>query len=222
MKTMTWLLPFMLCGVLISKAALQDDIARAFLQGVAAQGVAPILTNTTVVTPLGTAILTATNVGSLSVAGGLVYFDLGRYTNLNGAATLTNLASVTIPGHTLTNLGDALRGQWSGRMPLATVNTNQFQITYGGTVVLDTGLLPASNTVFNAEVLIVRTGNSGQHIEAVFTWGPGNGVSFIRTNINMELTLANGAPNVLALRGAARRGGAHTNNSFFIQWTGLR
>lgn len=222
MKPITWLLSLVLCGQLISKAAIQDDIARAFLQGVAAQGVSPILTNATVVVTLGTAILTATNVGSFSVAGGLVYFDLGRYTNLNGTGTLTNLAAVTVPGNTLTNTGDALRGQWSGRMPLATANTNRFTIEYGSTVILDTGLLPASNTVFNAEVLIVRTGPSAQHVEAVFTWGPGNGAAFIRTNVNMELTLANGIPQMLALRGAARRGGAHTNNSFFIQWTGLR
>lgn len=222
MKPITWLLSLVLCGSLISKAAIQDDIARAFLQGVAAQGVAPILTNTTVVLPLGTAILTATNVGSFSVAGGLIYFDLGSYTNLNSAGTLTNLAQVILPALTLAHTGDALRAQWSGRMPLATANTNRFTIELGSTVVLDTGLQTASNTVFNAEVLIVRTGPSSQHIEAVFTWGPGNGAPFIRTNVNMELALDNGASRRLSLNGAARRLGAHTNNSFFIQWTGLR
>lgn len=204
------------------RAAVQDDIARAFLQGVVVQGVVPILTNATVVLPLNTAILTATNVGSFSVAGGLVYFDLGKYTNLNGTGVLTNLATVIIPGHTLTNTGDALRGQWGGKMANGLANTNRFTIEFGSDVILDTGLQIASNTTWQAEVLIVRTGLSSCHAEAFFAWGPGGGVPFSRTNVNAELSTANGIARRLSLNGASRRGGAHTNNSFFIQWTGLR
>lgn len=217
---------FLLCLALLLLArgwgAVADDVARAFLAGVAAQGVAPILTNTTVVTPLGTAIVTATNQGSFSVAGGLIYFDLGSYTNLNGTGTLTNLGQVIIPGNTLTNTGDALRVQWAGVMPLATANTNRFTIELGSTVILDTGLQTASNTVFTAEFLMVRTGLSAQHCEAVFSWGPGNGTPFLRTNAIVELTLANGVSRRISLNGAARRGGAHTNNSMFVQFSGLR
>lgn len=211
----------LLCSFTL-RAAVQDDIARAFLAGVVAQGVVPILTNATVVVPLGTAIVTATNVGNFSVAGGLVYFDLNSYTNLNGAGTLTNLASVIIPGNTLTNTGDALRGQWGGKMASIAANTNRFTIEYGSAVILDTGLQIASNTTWQAEVLIVRTGLSSSHAEAFFTWGPGGGTPFVRTNVNLELTLDNGVSRRLSLNGASRRGGAHTNNSFFIQWTGLR
>lgn len=217
------LLTFCLALVLLKlHGAVQDDIARAFLAGVVAQGVVPILTNATVVLPLGTAIVTATNVGSFSVAGGLIYFDLGRYTNLNNTGTLTNLAQVIIPGNTLTNTGDALRGQWGGKMANATASTNRFTIEYGSLVILDTGLQIASNTTWQAEVLIVRTGPSSCHAEAFFAWGPGGGTPFVRTNVNLELALDNGVARRLSLNGAARRGGAHTNNSFFIQWTGLR
>lgn len=217
---LTLCLAFLLCAKL--HGATADDVARAFLLNAIANNTIPVLTNATVVNPLGVAIVTATNVGTFSVAGGLVYFDLASYTNLNGTGTLTNLASVSLPAHVLTNTGDALRAQWGGKMPLATANTNRFTIELGSTVILDTGLLTASNTVFNAEVLIVRTGPSAQHVEAVFTWGPGNGAPWIRTNVNVNLTLDNGVARNLSLRGAARRGGAHTNNSLFIQWTGLR
>lgn len=220
MKIFTLCLALLLCVKL--HGATQDDIARAFLAGVVAQGVVPILTNATVVTPFGTAIITATNVASFSVAGGLVYFDLGKYTNLNGTSTLTNLSQVIVGGNTLTNTGDALRGQWGGKMANGLANTNRFTIMFGSDVILDTGLQTASNTTWQAEVLIVRTGLSSCHAEAFFAWGPGGGVPFIRTNVNLELGTANGISRQLSLNGASRRVGGHTNNSFFIQWTGLR
>lgn len=220
MKIFTLCLALALCAKL--EGATADDQARAFLISVLANNAVPVLTNAIVVTPFGTAIVTATNLASFSVAGGLVYFDLGRYTNLNATATLTNLAQVTVIGNTLTNTGDALRGQWGGKMANGLANTNRFTIMFGSDVILDTGLQTASNTTWQAEVLIVRTGISSCHAEAFFAWGPGGGVPFVRTNVNLELGTANGIARQLSLQGASRRVGAHTNNSFFIQWTGLR
>lgn len=221
MKILTLCLALLLGAKL--HGAVQDDIARAFLAGVAANPIAPTLvTNATVLTPLGTAVPTFTNVANFSIAGGLVYFDLGSFTNLNGLGTVSNLASVSIPGGTLTNLGDTIRAQWGGVMARTSVNTNQFQITYGGTTLIDTGLQPSSNTTFNAYVMIIRTGNSSQHIEASVRFGPGGGVPFTFTNINAEFAINNGVANVLALAGAARKGGAHTNNSFRIYYEALR
>ena len=62
-----------------------------------------------------------------------------------------------------------------------------------------------------AEVRIVRTGASAQHAEATLTW---TSTTFSTTNVNRELAENNGVANVLALKGGARRVGAHTNNSF--------
>lgn len=108
MKLFTLCLALMLCAK--SHGAVADDIAREFLAGVAAQGVAPVLTNTTLVPALNARMLVTTNAGFGAVAGGLVHFDTGNYTNLNALSTLSNMAEVIIPPLTLTNLGDRLRG----------------------------------------------------------------------------------------------------------------
>lgn len=153
---------------------------------------------------------------SNAVVSGMIKYDGNSYTNLNAAGTLSNLASVLIPGNTLTNNGDSLRAEWGGVMPSAAANTNEFTIVYGSQTILDTGLQIASNTTFNAWCKIWRTGNTAQHAEAHFEWGPGGAVPFAFTNVNLEIVQTNGINTTLALQGAARRVGAHTNNSLSV------
>jgi hypothetical protein len=149
--------------------------------------------------------------------GGLTFFSTASFTNLNGTpATFTNLASCTIPAHTLTNSGDRILAEWGGTLAIALANTNNFKIVYGSQTILDTGLQIASNTTFNAWCKIWRTGNTSQHVEATLQWGPGGAVPFAFTNVNLEIVQTNGINTTLALQGASQRVGAHTNNSFSV------
>jgi len=150
--------------------------------------------------------------------GGLIYWSTTSFTNLNALATMSNLANVLIPAHVLTNNGDTIHAVWGGIMPNALINTNEFQIVFGSQTILDTGLQIGSNTAFRAEAWITRTGNTAQHAEGRFEWGPGGAVPFAFTNANLELAQTNGIDTSLALKGGARRGGAHTNNSFRVYY----
>jgi len=144
---------------------------------------------------------------------GLIYQSLALFTNLNALGVMTNLGNATVTAHTMTNSGDMIRAEWRGTMPLAAVNSNQFQIVFGSQTILDTGFQTASNSVFRASVEITRSGNTSQHCDARFEWGPGNGVPFAFTNANLELSQTNGIDTTLALKGGSLRLGAHTNNS---------
>lgn len=220
MKIFTICLALALCAKLHGAAA--DDQARAFLINALANNAVTPLTNATLVAALNTRILVTTNPGFFAVAGGLVHYDTGAYTNLNGTGTVTNYASVIIPGNTLTNLGDRLRGSWGFKTINAAANTNRITVTYGATTLLDTGLQIASNLVGTVEILIVRTGNTSQHVEGTLFWGPGGGVPFIRTNVNVETSLNNGVSRTLSLNGASRRPGGMTNIGFRLYWEGIR
>lgn len=180
-----------------------------------AMNIVSALTNYAVVSSL---VLRAGNGPNQSnaVVSGLIKYDGNSYTNLNAAGTLSNLASVLIPGNTLTNTSDKIYAEWGGVMPSALENTNEFTIVYGSQTILDTGLQISSNTTFQAWCKIWRTGNTGQHAEAHFEWGPGGAAPFAFTNVNLELVQTNGINTRLALQGAARRVGAHTNNSFSV------
>ena len=173
----------------------------------------------------GVSNLYATNISvragvstSNAFVGGTLYVVNTAYTNLNALSTLSNLANLSVPAHTITNNGDSLWATWGGIFPVATANTNQFQIVFGATTILDTGLQISSNCSFRASCQIYRTATSAQHAEGHFEWGPGGGVPWAYTNSNLEMAVDTGAAQTLALKGAARRVGAHTNNSFMIEY----
>ncbi len=163
-------------------------------------------------------ILTAGASVSNVFIGGTLHMRTTSSTNFSADGTFTNLSNVIIPAHTLTNAIDMIRADWGGKMADATANTNNFQIVYGSQTILDTGLNIASNCAFRAWVEITRTGNTAQHAEAHLEWGPGGGVPFGYTNVNIEITQTNGINTTLALRGAARRLFAHTNNFMRVQY----
>ena len=164
----------------------------------------------------------AAGIGAASNAwiGGTYYQEIGTaFTNLNGTpATLTNLATVSIAGHTLTNTGDRLVAEWGIVLQIAKANTNRFQIFYGGATVLDTGLQISSNCTVRAGCTIARkTGLNSQHVEAWLHWGPA-AVPFVFTNTNFELAENNGVANTLGMKGSSQAVGAHTNNYFVVEW----
>lgn len=153
---------------------------------------------------------------------GQIFVSTASFTNLNAApATLTNLGAVSIPGNCLTNTGDRIVAKWGGRDAGSLPNTNNFQIVYGSQTILDTGLQVSSNFTFNAWVEISRTGSTAQHAEAHFEWNANTGVTglpWTSTNVNVELVQTNGIATTIALKGSAQRVGAHTNNSFQVQF----
>lgn len=144
--------------------------------------------------------------------GGTYWWSTAGWTNHTATANATNLATNTIAGHVLTNNGDTIHIQWRIKQANAVANTNQFQIVYGSETVLDTGLLPSSNSVCTADLWITRTGNTSQHAEGRFEWGPGSGAPYAFTNTNVELVQTNGIATIFQLRLQARRVGAATNN----------
>jgi len=156
--------------------------------------------------------------------GGTIVWDLNNYTNLNGVVTtFSNLASCTIPGHTLTNNGDMIRAYWGGVSATAMQNTQNFQIVYGSTTLLDTGLQIGSNYLYRARIEITRTGNNSQHVDAQLEWLPQlqglTGLPWASTNVMREtLVETNGINTVLALKASARRVGALTNTQFRVYY----
>ena len=157
---------------------------------------------------------------SNAFVGGVIYFDMtSNRTNLNATiTTFTNLATNSIAANTLTNNGDMVIAEWAGVMANASANTNQFRILYGSQTVIDTGTQIASNCTWNAEVKIARTGNTSQLVMGHFEWGPGGAVPFAFTNVNIVTSQTNGLSTYIALQGAARRVGAHTNNYFRLKY----
>jgi hypothetical protein len=157
-------------------------------------------------------------------AGGTIVWDLNNYTNLNGSVTtFSNLANCTIPAHTLTNNGDMIRAYWGGVSATAMQNTQNFQIVYGSTTLLDTGLQIGSNYLYRAFVEITRTGNNSQHVDAKLEWLPNalglTGLPWASTNVMREtLVETNGINTVLALKASARRVGALTNTQFRVYY----
>lgn len=155
--------------------------------------------------------------------GGTMVYSLDNYTNLNGnVATFTNLANAVVPGNALTNKGDMIRAFWGGVSATAMQNTQNFQIVYGGTTILDTGLQIGSNYLYRASVEITRSGNSAQHVDAKLEWLPNalglTGLPWISTNEMFEIAENNGINNTLALKVSARRVGALTNTQFRVYY----
>lgn len=164
------------------------------------------------------------NSASNKVMVGRAYASSESYTNLNGTGTLTNLGSCTIPSLSFARKNDTIKVAASIKLANATANTNQFQLVYGGQIPLDTGMQTASNTIVYIEATIIRTGPATERCYGTLSWGPGSAtaVPYAFTNFSMELSQANNVDNVLAIRGAARRGGAHTNDIFEVWHTSVQ
>ena len=154
------------------------------------------------------------------VVSGLMYRTTTLFTNLNGSGTLSNLGNVSIAGNVLTNAGSQVQAVWQGVMANSVANTQQFQIVFGSQTILDTGLQPASNSVFRAECWIIGTGSTAQRAFGHLEWGPSGlpGTLFTFTNSAVNIVQSNGVPTILALKSGALRAGAHTNTSFRVYY----
>jgi hypothetical protein len=144
--------------------------------------------------------------------GGRIYVDTTSRTNWNSSA-LTNLMSVTIPAHTLTNVNDELEMLAYGKIAL--VGTNKwFQIAYGSfTNVVDTGYFPMSNGTWRVWARITRTGNASQTFNGSFFF-PHN----ITTNWSGTMAETNGIANLLRLQVGCANIGGFTNEFMAVNY----
>jgi len=157
--------------------------------------------------------------------GGTVFLDaVTATTNLQATAVYTNLFTFTVPGNTLTNVGDELEFYLSGNFKFGTANTNGFKCIYGTSTVFDTGFLTISNCPWKAIITITGTGGSAQRVEAeVIAQSPAAGsfgnAALTAYRTNMPLAQVNGTTNIFAFQGTSRVVAAITNDYRRIRWS---
>jgi len=174
-----------------------------------------------------------TNIGPLKVqmgnattawagVGGVLWST--NFPIVNAGVAETNLVSVTIPAHCLSNLNSSLIIEASGAMAQSVVGTNQIRLLYGSTVLMDTGLQTASNGWYRIRATIgssaLTAGFTNQFTTAdLFWWGTGvTGMPWRDTNFNIWATQTNGINTTLSLATTSRRNGGITNESFRVRW----
>ena len=146
--------------------------------------------------------------------GGRMWVSDTKYTNWN-ASTLTNMASITIPANTLTNLYDEIEVLAHGKAASGVGTNKWFQLQYGSsTNLIDTGWYPMSNGTWRATARILRTGNTSQSWIASFFY-PHGGV----TNFSGTLSETNGIATVLKMQIGLANSGGFTNEQMLVNWT---
>lgn len=130
----------------------------------------------------------------------------------SAGASETNLISVTIPAHTLTNSGDRLTFRASGRFA-ATANGKDIKVIYGSETILDTSSQIVNSGAWTFEGEIIRTGNTSQSVNAEFH---GAGVTLFTTAASLDLAQTNGIATVLKLTSTAAGDGDVTNRTMSV------
>jgi len=157
--------------------------------------------------------------GTSNVAvSGTVWTDTTATANPTSNGTPAAVSSIVIPSTALLNNGDSLVFLCRGIMPAAEANTNQFQVVFGSSTILDTGLQTASNTAYTVEATLTRTADVGLVVHGRCEWGPGGGVPFVVTNAVASILETNSVATALSLRSTARRQGSHTNLFTSLRW----
>lgn len=133
--------------------------------------------------------------------GGRIWQDLTARTNHSSAGNFTNLATFTVPAHTLTNDGDALRFEARGAM---LSGSNSFSLGYGSitgalNVVLTNGHAVAT---WQTRMTVTRTGATAQMLDLEWWTSPGFGIAYFYTNFTTTLAETNGIANLLRFQGA--------------------
>ncbi len=148
----------------------------------------------------------ATNIS----VGGLI---IGTSTPIASAgAAETNLIAVTIPAHTLTNLGDRVTFRTTGRFA-ATANAKDIKIVYGSETILDTSSQIVNSGAWTFEGEIIRTGNTSQSVNAEFH---GAGVGLFTTASSLDLVQTNGINTTLKVTSTAAGDGDVTNRTMTV------
>lgn len=151
---------------------------------------------------------------------GGIFQDFTSYTNHSSASlNVTNLGTLILPAHSLTNAGDQLRYYHSGRFQNALAMTNELWLRYGSiTNVLDTGLITASNTAYEAWLTITAITATKQRAEATLRFLPAPGLPWVETNVVTFLAESNGVANTVGLYHAGQHQFTVTNESIIADW----
>jgi hypothetical protein len=145
-----------------------------------------------------------------ATVGGLI---IGASTPIASAgASETNLISVTIPPHTLTNTQDRATFRTTGRFG-ATANAKEIKVYLGSEVILATGSQIVNSGAWTIEGEIIRTGNTSQSVNAEFH---GAGVTLFTTASSIDLAQTNGINTALKVTGTAAGDGDITNRTMTV------
>lgn len=147
------------------------------------------------------------------VGGGITVL-LENRTNCCAGGTLTNLSSFVLAGNLLTNAGDTVFVQATGRFSL-TGQSKRLVLTYGSTNLMDTGLLAISNDTWMVWGFISRR-DGGQYYCFRAAWN--RGVAGGGTNVSGSSFETNGIPTLLRMQGAANAVACLTNESFMADY----
>ncbi len=173
-------------------------------------------------TNIGKLMVTAHTTAAYVGVGGTLFST--NVPVVNAGVAETNLAAVSIPAHTLSNLNSTLVIEASGSMAKSIAGTNQIRLLFGSSVLLDTGLQTASNGWYRIRATIsssaLTAGFTNQFTSADhFWWGTGvTGMPFRDTNFNNWATQTNGIATTLRLATTSLRNGGITNESFTVRW----
>lgn len=147
--------------------------------------------------------------------GGRITMVHESKTNCCAGGVLTNLSSFTMGGNLLTNAGDTVWLQASGRYS-SVGQRKRLVLTYGSTNLLDTGLLPVSNDTWMVWGHISRRMEGGQYYVLRASWN--RGVSGGGTNVSGVVFQTNGIPTLLRMQGAANAVSCITNDAFMADY----
>jgi hypothetical protein len=150
-------------------------------------------------------------------SGGRMYYDGVRYTNHSTVGNFTNLASVMIPAHTLTNIGDSITGVWRGRMRAPSTNT--FILGYGTDTNIFSSPIQANTLVTGYQIgtTITRTDNATADAFSWYEISTGS-ATVIQTNWMSVITPTHGTTNIFRLQAKGQGAGGMTNMSFTVEY----
>lgn len=139
--------------------------------------------------------------------GGRIYASFTSMTNCCAGGTLTNLNGFYFAGNVLTNNGDTIAINASGRFS-TTGQSKRIVATLGSQDVLDTGLQAVSNDTWRITGFISRT-TAGQYYNFLITWD--RAVIGGQTNSSGLISQTNGVSTYFKLQGAANVVSSITN-----------
>lgn len=132
----------------------------------------------------------------------------------SAGAAETNLISVTIPAHSLTNSQDRLTFRTSGRFA-ATSNAKQLKVVYGSETILDGTSQVQNAGAWTIEGEIIRTGDTSQSVSAELHCAMTNGMT---TTSSLNLAQTNGINTTLKVTSTAAGDGDVTNRTMTVWW----
>lgn len=189
-------------------AAKLDVEGSTILRGTL--GVSGVTTATNRIDALGNIYVNGSNGVANASVGGTLTNSIGPIVNAGTAET--NMITVNLPAHLLTNLNDRVEFRAAIRFA-ATADNKAFTATYGSEAIYSSGTVAQSggDAVITGE--IIRTGNTSQSCNVAFS---GNG-AFDGAS-TFETAQTNGIATILKITATAAASGVLTNRSLVVKY----